>query len=277
MMKIKSGDAGTVKELSLLLEGREEVKFAYLFGSRAMGHCRPDSDLDLAVFFDDGGSVWDEMELEEELSRSLGIPVQVVSLREGLTPRLLHSILLTGVMVKDGPGRVQWEEDARKAVEEEAQMEQKDPRKQLLDSIQEKAGRILKAIPLLDEIDLERVRRDEPEVVRDFLGACLMLFEPLETIARRVSGYARLALGIKEEPTTLQEQMKLMLTILDLDEGALTRLEKFTRLRHRIAHAYWKLAEEEFSQRDLEELKGVLERIAGKLSVFVISERGKLD
>lgn len=277
MKKIKETPS-FIKKLSPLLEEREEVKFAYLFGSRALGYYRPDSDIDLAVLFDEETSTWAEVNLEEELSRRMGVPVQVVSLSEGLVPRLLQNILAKGAVVKDGFERGKWEEKAWKALREEMKMEsERDYKGQLLDSIEEKARAILKALPLLDKIDLEKVKRDEPEAVRDFLGVFLMLFEPLEAIVRKIPSYARLALDIGEEPATLREQTELMLKILDLDDKAFERFGKLARLRNRIANAYWKLAEEELSSRDLEETKEVLERFADKLSAFITLERGKLS
>jgi predicted nucleotidyltransferase len=38
-----------INEISSLLSKRRDVKFAYLFGSRALGYGRLDSDVDLAV------------------------------------------------------------------------------------------------------------------------------------------------------------------------------------------------------------------------------------
>jgi predicted nucleotidyltransferase len=46
-------DAALVSSLQSALEARSEVREAYLFGSRARGDARPDSDVDVAVFVDE--------------------------------------------------------------------------------------------------------------------------------------------------------------------------------------------------------------------------------
>lgn len=90
----------------MLLE-HEDVLFAYLFGSAAKGRFRPGSDLDIAVFREDGGH--DEPEgradrarrglaLEAELERVLGRPVEVVSLNDA-PPGLAQNVLKTGTMI----------------------------------------------------------------------------------------------------------------------------------------------------------------------------------
>lgn len=93
------------------LAARGDVAFAYLFGSRAKGTARPDSDVDLAVHFgadvgrgtdgEDTASVERKksaLELEGVLERELGRRVQVVVL-EDAPPGLTHNVLDTGRLV----------------------------------------------------------------------------------------------------------------------------------------------------------------------------------
>ena len=93
------------------LAARGDVAFAYLFGSRAKGTARPDSDVDLAVHFgadvgrgtdgEDTASVERKksaLELEGVLERELGRRVQVVVL-EDAPPGLAHNVLDTGRLV----------------------------------------------------------------------------------------------------------------------------------------------------------------------------------
>ena len=48
-----NSDSRLVARLSGALEARGEILEAYLFGSRARGRARPDSDIDIAVFIDE--------------------------------------------------------------------------------------------------------------------------------------------------------------------------------------------------------------------------------
>jgi uncharacterized protein len=62
----------------------------YMFGSRARGDCRPDSDLDLFFDYEEREmrpSLLDIVAAENEIGDALGIPVQLV-IREGLFPEV---------------------------------------------------------------------------------------------------------------------------------------------------------------------------------------------
>lgn len=50
-----------------------------VFGSRARGDHRPDSDLDLLVEFEEGRSLLDLIGMQYDLEEAIGIPVQVVT------------------------------------------------------------------------------------------------------------------------------------------------------------------------------------------------------
>ena len=64
-------------------------KRVYLFGSLARGDDTEASDVDLLVEFDDNGSLFDLLHIEDELGQLLGVPVDVVS-AGGLLPRDEH-------------------------------------------------------------------------------------------------------------------------------------------------------------------------------------------
>jgi uncharacterized protein len=57
-----------------------------VFGSRARGDHRPDSDLDLLVDFDQGADYFDVLHMEEYLIELLGIRVEICA-ADGLTER----------------------------------------------------------------------------------------------------------------------------------------------------------------------------------------------
>ncbi|MFP5235629.1 MAG: nucleotidyltransferase family protein [Acidobacteriota bacterium] len=74
------------------LRSRGVVHIA-LFGSRARGDQRTDSDTDILVEFDPGAriTVYDLVGVREEIGALIGGPVDVID-REGLKPRLIASV-----------------------------------------------------------------------------------------------------------------------------------------------------------------------------------------
>ncbi len=75
------------------------VAFAVLFGSRARGDERPDSDVDLIVRF---RKRTDHRELESRLSRRMNLHVQVVDFKDAkAAPRLLSEVLREGRVIVD--------------------------------------------------------------------------------------------------------------------------------------------------------------------------------
>lgn len=74
------------------LRDRFQVKQLGIFGSYLRGEERPDSDLDILVEFDSPISLFDFVRLEKELSRLLGLKVDLV-MKDGLKPRLKDRIL----------------------------------------------------------------------------------------------------------------------------------------------------------------------------------------
>lgn len=76
----------------LKIVARHGVTQARVFGSRARGDGRPNSDLDLLVDVAPGTSLFDLLEAQHELQELLGIPVEVLTQGE-LHPRLRDQIL----------------------------------------------------------------------------------------------------------------------------------------------------------------------------------------
>lgn len=67
--------------VSAIRRAAPEVSAVYLFGSRAAGEARPDSDLDLAVLAPRGLDPVARWNLQEEIAGELGVSVDLVDLR----------------------------------------------------------------------------------------------------------------------------------------------------------------------------------------------------
>lgn len=91
------------------------VAVAYLFGSRAEGTARPESDHDVAVLFSESEPAFDAtVALGDGLAEMLGTPVDVVDLDRAeleLRGRVAEQGLL--LFSADEPRRVAFEVDAR--------------------------------------------------------------------------------------------------------------------------------------------------------------------
>lgn len=82
------------------LRARRDIHLAVLFGSRARGKARPESDIDLAI----QGEGVDRLSLARDLSLATGHEVDVVDLAAAGYP-LLNAILRDAVFVHQGrPG-----------------------------------------------------------------------------------------------------------------------------------------------------------------------------
>jgi predicted nucleotidyltransferase len=86
-----------IESLKQTLAGRKDVRLALLFGSRARGSARPDSDADVAVLEKD----LNLLKLAADLSRAAEVEVDVVSLNDPGYP-LLNAILRDGFLLYEG-------------------------------------------------------------------------------------------------------------------------------------------------------------------------------
>ena len=93
------------------------VVAAYLYGSRARGTARADSDVDVAVLYAANPPASLDtapLDLEAELERVLGLGVQVVTLNRAPVD-LVHRVLRDGVLIldRDSSRRIRFEVRAR--------------------------------------------------------------------------------------------------------------------------------------------------------------------
>lgn len=84
--------AGVTADELKTLAARFGARNLRVFGSRATGAARPDSDLDLLIELEPGRDLFDLVELKQALEERTGGPVDVVTDR-GLSPYLRTSIL----------------------------------------------------------------------------------------------------------------------------------------------------------------------------------------
>jgi len=87
-----------LRRLLPALANRYGVQSLSLFGSYVHGRQRPGSDLDVLVQFSQPPSLLKYIELEDYLSRALGVKVDLV-MRSALKPRLAERILAEQVPV----------------------------------------------------------------------------------------------------------------------------------------------------------------------------------
>lgn len=73
---------------------QNNIKFAGIFGSRAKGGYRPDSDIDLLIQFNEGKvlGLFEFISLQRKLSETLGIKVDLVT-KDSISPHIKESVL----------------------------------------------------------------------------------------------------------------------------------------------------------------------------------------
>ena len=106
------------RNLQDILTGRSEPLVAvYLFGSRARGTATDRSDVDVAVLYAEAPAAGLEglgLDLEADLERALGLPVQIVVLNTAPVD-LVHRVLRDGHLLldRDRSRRIRFEVKAR--------------------------------------------------------------------------------------------------------------------------------------------------------------------
>lgn len=93
-----------------------DVVAAYLFGSHARGEATVESDWDVGIWLKNAPRTFAEypLELAEELTTELGVPIDVVVLNDAPSD-LVHRVLRDGILLvdRDRSGRIQLEVRAR--------------------------------------------------------------------------------------------------------------------------------------------------------------------
>ena len=92
------------KAIVEILSKSPNILFGYLFGSKVKGYANERSDWDIAVYFNTSikqNSRWPEFELEAEISRTVGVMVQITVLNRPLSPVFGFEIIKDGVLLLD--------------------------------------------------------------------------------------------------------------------------------------------------------------------------------
>ncbi|MBI4670712.1 MAG: nucleotidyltransferase domain-containing protein [Chloroflexi bacterium] len=260
----RSRIAARVREL---LADEPLVLFGYLYGSRALGYARPDSDIDVAVYMTPDAEIADDLSVQERLAAALGIPATVIRLDEPAASDFFQRVLPNARVVKDAPERLVWEKERGSMANEEAGTLE-DYLRFVLDSMREKSALLREAIPLLDKIDLNQAKSGDLEAASTFIGRFFVIFQPFETIVRRMANYLHLTTG-EPVPTQLKDQVRLLAVELGLTDEQIAPLIKITDVRNKVAHAYWNLTEQELSNNDLRAARTILGDLTQRIDEFV--------
>lgn len=73
---------------------QNDIQFAGIFGSRARGDNKPDSDIDLLIQFKEGKikGLFELLSLQRKLSETLGVKVDLVT-KDSISPYIKNSVL----------------------------------------------------------------------------------------------------------------------------------------------------------------------------------------
>ena len=90
-----------LKKISDFLGQRNEVVFAYVFGSKLNGKTRYGSDLDIGVYFNEDPDLLTVGELVIKLEEVTGQKIDLVKLNDldKINPSLSYSVLDTGILI----------------------------------------------------------------------------------------------------------------------------------------------------------------------------------
>jgi predicted nucleotidyltransferase len=264
------------QKLAELLCADARVAFAYLFGSRAVGLERQDSDVDLAIYYAHPPGLWEALRFQEELSEAVGLPVQVVSLNSQIRPSFLRAILDQGISLKDSSQRAEWARDIEHFLEMREEGMKKDPRRPLLDSLKEKIHLLGQVLPKRRGLDLARVRAGDIDEQARFVGLFMTLYEPTEAALRKAA--ALIALEEKgRPPASLTRVIEKVRQPLNLNEETLAILRALKPLRDTMAHAYWEISTEVLQKFDKAAVESGMRELQGALANYVLEQERILE
>jgi len=95
-----------IDEIREYVNKRQEILFAYIFGSFVKGN--EFSDIDIALYVDGKGSLEYEFEIEDDLERMLKIPVDVRVINKAPVS-FSYPVLKDGLLIKDSNERAEFQ------------------------------------------------------------------------------------------------------------------------------------------------------------------------
>jgi len=263
------------QKLETLLGADERVAFAYLFGSRAVGLARADSDVDLALSYAHPLSLWEALKLQEELAEALALPVQVVSLNDELHLRLVQSILAQGIVVKHSSHQEEWARRMTTLLKRREEVMKKDVRRPLLESVKEKIHLLRQVLPKLKEVNLQKALAGNIDEQARFIGLFMMVYEATEAAIRKVASLQALVEKGKP-PATLSRALEKVRKPLNLNEDTVTVLRALNPLRNTLAHAYWEINPEVLRHFDKASVEKGLRELQVALAEYVLEQERTL-
>ncbi len=150
-------------QLRILLAREPNVCFAYLYGSHMLGLARPDSDVDVAVYFASAQAAEDDEKLKDALADALHAQVEILNLNQKWAEDFFLRVLPRALVLKDAPERTMWERTRNAMSEEPGTTE--DYLVFVLELMREKCALLRDDLPRLDKIDMTQVRSGDKDMI----------------------------------------------------------------------------------------------------------------
>ncbi|MDV2481641.1 nucleotidyltransferase family protein [Methanoculleus sp. Wushi-C6] len=94
---------GTARETIVAILTRNDAEWIAIFGSYSRGSAGPESDIDILVRFARKKSLFSLVRIEDELTRALGMKVDLVT-ENAVSPYLADAIYRDAVVIYDAGG-----------------------------------------------------------------------------------------------------------------------------------------------------------------------------
>ena len=255
-----------IDNLRISIQQDPLVRFAYLYGSHALGYARRDSDVDVAVFFSPKAKSKAPFELQNRLTRKVGLHVEVLNLNDRTAREFFKSGAPKPIVLKDSAERAIWEEDLGYVPAEELRCPE-DYLVLLLISMLKMSRQLRAALPELIGVEFHQVRLRNSTAFNNLLFKLFVVCKPLEGLARRAANWVRVTAG-GEAPQTMEERIRLLAGLVGFDEN-LDAVVRLLGVRDKLSDGRWMIGDEEVG--DIRTGCAILERLAGIVESFTVA------